>query len=219
MTDNKFCLMVVLPIGILASALLSMALEPEMAIPFLQIEEEGASVFLQWDPNTEADLAGYNVYQGVSSRDYGEPVPLTDEGGGIPTLYQVPTLPTGTYYFAVTAFNTAALESGFSNEVNLVVFPQSMPPEPSPRIESVVASNITTWSATIVWTTDLECSGEIFWGEDASVPESRQANNLGTTDHLAVAAFLQSRTHYFYKVRSVCGETTLESPIRTFNTK
>ncbi len=71
------------------------------------------SVTLEWDPNSESDLAGYKVYYGTASRTYGSPIVL-----GKVTTYTVTGLTPGTtYYFAVTAYNTAGLESGYSNEV------------------------------------------------------------------------------------------------------
>jgi len=71
------------------------------------------SVTLEWDANTESDLAGYKVYYGTASRTYGTPITL-----GKVTTYTVTGLTPGTtYYFAVTAYNTAGLESGYSNEV------------------------------------------------------------------------------------------------------
>ena len=68
---------------------------------------------LQWDANTEADLAGYKVYWGTASHTYGTPITL-----GKVTTYDVTNLMApGTYYFAVTAFNTAGQESGYSNDL------------------------------------------------------------------------------------------------------
>ena len=71
-----------------------------------------ADVTLAWDPNSETDLAGYKVYYGTASGVYGAPITL-----GKTTTHTVTGLAPGTYYFAVTAYNTAGLESGFSNEV------------------------------------------------------------------------------------------------------
>ncbi len=71
-----------------------------------------ADVKLAWDPNSETDLAGYKVYYGTASRVYGPSIPL-----GKVTTYTVAGLTPGTYYFAVTAFNSSGLESGYSNEV------------------------------------------------------------------------------------------------------
>ncbi len=47
---------------------------------------------------------------------YSAPISL-----GRQTTYTVTGLTPGTYYFAVTAYNTASLESGFSNEVSTTV--------------------------------------------------------------------------------------------------
>jgi hypothetical protein len=89
-------------------ALLLMLLLPVMSM--------AQTVSLQWDANTETDLAGYKVYQGTASRNYGTPTVL-----GLVTTYAIPTLQPGTYYFAVTAYNTSQLESGYSNEVSVTI--------------------------------------------------------------------------------------------------
>jgi hypothetical protein len=73
-------------------------------------------VTLQWDPNTETDLAGYKVYYGAASRSYSAPITI-----GLQSSYTVSGLASGTYYFAVTAFNRDGLESAFSNEVSTTI--------------------------------------------------------------------------------------------------
>ena len=75
-----------------------------------------ADVTLAWDPNSETDLAGYKVYYGTSPGTYGAPISM-----GKRTTFTVNGLSPGTYYFAVTAYNTSGLESGFSNEVSTTV--------------------------------------------------------------------------------------------------
>ena len=68
---------------------------------------------LTWDANTESDLAGYKVYAGTASGAFGPPVDV-----GNVTTFDVINLQGGkTYYFAVTAYNSAD-ESGYSNEVS-----------------------------------------------------------------------------------------------------
>lgn len=72
-----------------------------------------APATLRWTPNEEADLNGYRLYHGESSRDYGPFIPVS--GGA---RYEMAGLEAGkTYYFAVTAADTSGNESGFSAEV------------------------------------------------------------------------------------------------------
>ena len=72
-------------------------------------------VTLLWDANTETNLKGYIVYWGIVSKSYDK-----NSGNiGLDTTYNL-NIPDDnkTYYFAVTAVNTAGLESDYSNEVN-----------------------------------------------------------------------------------------------------
>lgn len=72
---------------------------------------------LAWSPNQERDVAGYRVYYGTASRTYGPPITI-----GNVTAYTLGNLAVGaTYYFAVTAYDTAGYESGFSNEVHQII--------------------------------------------------------------------------------------------------
>jgi len=88
----------------------------------------GNTVTLAWDANTEPDLAGYKVYWGRSSRHYdNSPVPTVAPSAN-PT-FTTPTLPNGTWYFAVTAYNTAGLESDYSNEVSKTIATAPAPPK------------------------------------------------------------------------------------------
>jgi hypothetical protein len=76
--------------------------------------DSAAQINLAWDPNTESDLAGYRVYYGIASGTYGTPADV-----GNVTAYTLNGLTPGvTYYIAVTAYDTAANESGYSNEVS-----------------------------------------------------------------------------------------------------
>ena len=74
----------------------------------------GDDVRLAWDPNTEADLAGYRLYWGPGSRAYTRSRDL-----GLVTTAEVTNLFGAPVFFAVTAYNTAGLESEPSNEVSV----------------------------------------------------------------------------------------------------
>jgi hypothetical protein len=71
---------------------------------------------LRWDPVvTHPDLAGYKIYYGNSSRNYDD---TTDVGNQ--TSWTITDLiDTESYYFAVTAYDIYANESGYSNEVSV----------------------------------------------------------------------------------------------------
>ena len=80
---------------------------------FLSTHAQSAQVTLQWDPNLEADLAGYRVYYGTSSGNYSHSLDV-----GKTTTCTVSNLQDGMpYYFAATAYDTAFAESEFSSEV------------------------------------------------------------------------------------------------------
>ena len=76
-------------------------------------------VDLEWDANSEPDLAGYNIYRSNQSgsgyvRLNGPLITITS--------YSDDTIEAGqTYYYVCTAVNDADLESGFSNEVPFIV--------------------------------------------------------------------------------------------------
>jgi hypothetical protein len=74
------------------------------------------NVTLKWDPNPASNLAGYRLYYGTSSGVYTQEINV-----GNTTATLVSNLTEGrTYFFAVTAYNTAA-ESFPSNEVSYTV--------------------------------------------------------------------------------------------------
>ncbi|MFC1943115.1 fibronectin type III domain-containing protein [Chloroflexota bacterium] len=80
-------------------------------------------VSLDWDDNNESDLAGYDIYRGLSTGNYTEQIEslwtssnYTDTGltGGV------------TYYYAVKAVDSGSNESGYSDEANAT--PTDPPP-------------------------------------------------------------------------------------------
>jgi hypothetical protein len=73
-------------------------------------------VTLKWVANTEPDLAGYRAYCGKISRLY-----TINVSAAKLLAVTVPNLQSGTYYCAVTAYDNAGNESGFSDEVTKVI--------------------------------------------------------------------------------------------------
>jgi len=98
------------------------------------------------DGSALTDLAGYKIYYGTVSGVYGAPI---DAGSavGSPPGYTVNNLGIGTYYFAVTAYDTAGRESAFSNETSKTFAapggPASLLPGPS-SASNPLASSVTS---------------------------------------------------------------------------
>jgi len=88
-------------------------------------------VSFQWDPNSEADLAGYKIYYKQDSPDFPFNGIGADQGAspinvGNRTTTTLTGLDPGlTYYFTVTAYNIDGYESYFSNIVTVF---ESIPP-------------------------------------------------------------------------------------------
>jgi len=88
----------------------------------IAVSQDGlGSVTLEWLPpesNTDGsyagDLAGYVIYWGTESGNYDQQVRIETVGL---TAYVVDSLSPATYYFTATAFNSAGVESDYSNEV------------------------------------------------------------------------------------------------------
>jgi hypothetical protein len=73
----------------------------------------GGSAIVTWNANTEADLAGYRVYYGTSSRNYPNSISV-----GKVTSATISGLTIGTkYYIALKAVDTSGNLSGYSVEV------------------------------------------------------------------------------------------------------
>lgn len=90
-------------------------------------------VVVSWDPNSESDLAKYEVFMGEASGIYINSVDV-----GTQTQFTWQSLEAGkTYYFAVTAWDQAGNESGFSEEVNITINSSDTTP-PSPLTASLL---------------------------------------------------------------------------------
>ena len=90
-------------------ALISLSLCPR-ALATLQADSQ---VTLSWSRNREPDLQGYRIHYGFLPGEYEFTL-----DADLDTVYTVTNLDDITYYFAVTAYDTAGNESDFSEEVS-----------------------------------------------------------------------------------------------------
>ncbi len=96
------------------------------------ITSGGATLTVQWDPNTESDLFGYNIYVGTASGDYTQSFDVrTERIHGGPTCpdpydpfkpdcceFTIKNLVSGqTYYLVATAYDVTKNESAYSDEL------------------------------------------------------------------------------------------------------
>ena len=99
-----------------------------------------ATIQVNWNPNTEEDLAGYRLYVGTASGQYGEPV---DVGNVTGHVMEITPEYGATYYFALTAYDTSGNESGYSDEATCFV-PDSGAPEKPTGLRAIIQA-IVSW--------------------------------------------------------------------------
>ena len=111
------------------------------------------SMEIAWNPNPEADVAGYKIYWGENSRQY---TSVQDVGNSVST--RISNLTSGrTYYCAVKAYNSAQQESPFSSEITFSYVSQNVQGDTSSRLVLLEAeSGILTPPAAVLGSgTDL----------------------------------------------------------------
>ena len=154
-----------------------------------------ADVTLAWDANTEPDVAGYNVYAGITSGSYGPHVSVGNQ-----TSYTVTGLGSGTHYFAVTAYDAYGVESGFSIELSVTINVSS---DTTPTvISSVQAISVTSGGATISWNTNEPSTTQVEYGLTTAYGSSTTLLASLVTTHSQSLGVLASGTLYHYRVKS-----------------
>ncbi|NOY84934.1 MAG: hypothetical protein GXO96_08985 [Nitrospirae bacterium] len=169
------------------------------------------SAILSWNANSESDLSGYKVYFGTSSGSYGTPTTV-----GNVTTYTVPGLNTGTYYFAVTAFDTSGNESGFSTEVSKTL---ASADTTAPVVSNISATSISDDGATISWTSNEASDSQVEYGTSTAYGASTSLNTSMVTAHSMALTGLNDLTLYHYRVlsRDAAGNITTSGD-QTFTT-
>lgn len=99
-----------------------------------------ATIQVNWNPNTEEDLAGYRLYVGTASGQYGEPV---DVGNVTGHVMEITPQHGATYYFALTAYDTSGNESGYSDEATCFI-PDGVKPEKPTGLRAIIQA-VVSW--------------------------------------------------------------------------
>jgi hypothetical protein len=150
------------------------------------VENAYSSVTLTWTPpttNTDGteltDLAGYLVYYGTSSGSYGSPIDV----GNVNT-YSITNLAAGSYYFAVKAYDTARINSDFSNEVLKVQQGTSVPTTPTPDITTPTPDTTTPTPDTTTPTVNTFTVPATAKSLTVSITSFTATDNVGVTGYI-----------------------------------
>ncbi len=95
-------------------------------------------VQLEWDANTESDLAGYRLYHRLSGEEYTDYINIIAPATTITRPYE-----NGRHYWVLTAYDTVENESDYSNEATVYLQEVDVTPPNAPglRVTVIVESN------------------------------------------------------------------------------
>ena len=131
-------------------------------------------VRIEWNANTETDLVGYRVYYGNASKNYNQIIEI-----GVATTYTTPVLTEGlTYFFAISAYDTADNESEFTDEFSVTIPIKDTTPPMTPEIVTFQRDDD---RVSLIWTLNNEPDLDGF-----RVSYGTQSNNYHSTIDLGV---------------------------------
>lgn len=169
-------------------------------------------VTLIWDVVADPAVDGYKIYWGTASGVYGVTPAIVI--GRLVNTYTVKGLPSGTWFFAATA-TAGASESGFSNEVSTTV----KPPAPGNLTITIVTAAVGKKDATIKWTTNINSTGWVFFGDQPYVLSYGLRSLTEGTDHTVIINDLKPKhTYYFIVEASTSAGDKVTSDVNSFST-
>ena len=159
-------------------------------------------VSLDWDDNTENDIAGYNVYQATVTGG-----PYTKVGSLVPTSDYIDTSVVGgtTYFYVVRAENTAAQESPDSNEDSATPF--NLPPAPPTSLVAVDTPSDDGGAIDLTWTVSTS----------TDVTEQRVYRSVTSTGPYSLIQTFTNNTSTSHTDTGLTDETTFYYVIRSYD--
>ncbi len=113
-------------------------------VSFAATAHAQGTITVAWDANSEPNVTGYTLYSGTAPGVYTASQNLGN------TTSRAMTLPPGTFYFAVRAYNSAGQVSPASAEVSTTIATLPPPPPLVPTWQAVwhqrVTGQITAWN-------------------------------------------------------------------------
>ncbi len=169
------------------SACCLLATLPYVALAILLVEPCAAyDVLLRWTVPTDPGIAGYRLYTGSASSTYGQPLDVGRPDGATMAgvvYHLLSNLQDGTpYYTAVTAYNSATMESVYSNE-KLFNLSSVTPPlvDAGPDVTGVVGQTLTLGGAS-------QAGVSYFWEQTAGAPVTLSSPTTSGTQFSSTTA-------------------------------
>lgn len=163
-----------------------------MALLFSLSAMAQVNVQVTWNPNSEPDLAGYNVWWGTQAGIY-----PGSQDAGTATNDIIEGLNEGTtYYIAVTAYDLAGNESAKSQWASIT--PDLTPP----TFSNIASGSITENTVTITWNTNEPATSQVEFGQTIAYGSNSPLNATLVTSHSVALSGLDAWTTYHYRVKS-----------------
>jgi hypothetical protein len=189
--DGLECLMAV---PFLTQQYRHFVLWPFLAVLAAFTVTHASAVTLAWDPSRETNIAGYRVYSGEVN------VPATMVNVGNTTSRSFTTLSPGkSYFFYVTAYNTAGAESAPSSTlVYTVPVPVTAPSAPS----NLAATADSTSQVRLSWRDNSTNEVGFHLLRKAGAAGTYTALSVGANSTSYTDSALNAGTQYFYKIHA-----------------
>ena len=152
----------------------------------------GTSLYMEWQANTDYDLAGYKIFVGTSDGSY------TDEFETVNNYYTVEGLTEGTlYYVGVAAIDSDNYES--------VISQRSMTPNQNPLAPSGIEIEPVWMGVKMMWAPnkELDIAGYNVYRSGIDTEEIIKLNDQLITDNTFTDNTIESGVYYEYIIRAV----------------
>jgi hypothetical protein len=167
---------------------------PALISPSNGVKTNDATPTLDWGDVTDPSGVTYNL-QVASDANFSSPI-INQTGLGV-SNYTTFSLSEGTSYWRVKGVDGAANESSWSSAWSFAL--DTTPP----IISDLAASDVTTSTAIISWTTDEPCSSQVRYGTTTAYGLTSSLDITLTNSHSVTLADLKGGTTYHIRVISV----------------
>ncbi|HDZ69234.1 MAG TPA: hypothetical protein ENH43_02310, partial [Phycisphaerales bacterium] len=158
-------------------------------------------VSLNWDDNSETDLAGYNVYRSQTSGVYDLNTPVNGTSlVDVNSYVDTPVTNDVNYFYVVTAVDISNNESVQSNEAPAT--PTDMtPPAPDPMTWETVPSAVDTTSISMTATLATDANDVLYYFKNVTITDGTHDSGW-QTGRTYTDTGLSEATEYTYRVQA-----------------